>query len=121
MAESSDLAAALGATACTVSAEEEVPPPKGSPKGTAPTTKTVTITLDSALPKHVKTFFTSNKTGSFLIYSGGHIVLVVDGTVHEFSSSKGGYVSTAVDTWLEPYKEKRLTVRKLPNRPALAS
>jgi hypothetical protein len=54
------------------------------------------------------------------MYSGGHIVVVANGTVHEFSSSKSGYVTTAVQTWLEPYQEKRLTVRKLPSKPALA-
>lgn len=121
MAASADLAAALGTTACTVTMDEEVPPPKGSPKGTAPTKKSVTVTLDAALPKYVKEFFRTNTTGYFLMYSGGHIVIVADGTVHEFSSSKGGYVTTAVQTWLEPYQEKRLTVRKLPGKPALAT
>lgn len=121
MASSPDLAAALGAAACTVQAEEEVLPPKGSPKGTKPTKKTITVTLDEALPKYVKEFFKTNKTGHFLLYSGGHIVVVSDGTVHEFSSSKGGYVTTAVDTWLEPYQSKRLTVRQLSGKPALAT
>jgi len=108
MAASSDLVAAMGATACTVVTQD----------GAAG--ETVTTTLDSAQPKYVKEFFKTNTTGSYLMYSGGHIVVVVDGVVHEFSSSKQGYAATAVATWLEPQVD-RLTVRKLANKPALAT
>lgn len=121
MADSADLAASLGATACTVDYQESVAAPKGSPQGTPAASKQVTVTLDNADPKYVKEFFKTNTTDSYLMYSGGHIVLVVKGVVHEFSSSHQGYVSTAVATWLEPYTSKKLTVRKLANKPALAT
>ena len=83
---------------------------------------TVKVKLEAADPAHVKGFFSSAAAGSYLLWSGGHIVLVVDGTVYEFkASAPSGYCSTPVATWLEPYKTKKLTVRKLPARPARAA
>ena len=76
--------------------------------------------LDAADPKYVKEFFKSNTTGYYLMYSGGHVVLVVDGVVHEFAGSKRGYGATDVGKWLEPYKTMKLTVREPPSKPALA-
>ena len=52
----------------------------------------------------------------------GHIVVVAEGKVHEFSSGKSGYDGgTAVADWLKPYVNTNLTVRKLSAKPSLAS
>ena len=78
-----------------------------------PVAKKKTVTLENAEPAHVKEFFAADRPGRYLMWSGGHVVLVDNKTVHEFSSSKGGYATTDVLTWLEPYKTARLTVRSL--------
>jgi hypothetical protein len=45
-------------------------------------------------------------------------VLVANGEVHEFkASAPSGYACTPVLEWLEPYKTKKLTVRRLPKKP----
>jgi hypothetical protein len=79
------------------------------------------IELESADPTYVKEFFSANTSGYFLMWSGGHIVIVADGTVHEFKHSEpSGYNQTPVLTWLEPYKTMKLTVRRLPDKPKRA-
>jgi hypothetical protein len=79
------------------------------------------VKLDNADPADVKEFFKTHLSGYFLLWSGGHIVIVANGTVHEFkASTPSGYATTPVDKWLEPYKTKKLTVRKLAGKPALA-
>ena len=113
MAESIDLADSLGATSV-----DHVH------KGTDPKTSkqtSVNVKLEEAAPEYVKEFFASNSTGYFLLWSGGHIVIVANGEVHEFkASAPSGYRCTAVAEWLEPYKSKKLTVRRLPKKPARA-
>jgi hypothetical protein len=80
-----------------------------------------TVKLEQADPAHVKEFFAGPSAGYYLMWSGGHIVIVADGEVHEFkASAPSGYATTAVTKWLEPYKTKKLTVRKLPSKPARA-
>ena len=113
MAESADLAASLGCTACVLN--KTVKDPKTG------ATSQKSVTLNEADPADVKAFFAEPSTaGCFLMWSGGHIVLVVDGTVHEFHAGGElpGYDATAVADWLAPYKTKRLTVRRLPGPPA---
>lgn len=116
MAEAGDLAQSLGATACSVDVKGKDPK-----SGKEVTTKVV---LDKSDPAHVKAFFAqpSTSTGSYLLWSTGHVVLVVDGEVHEFKASEpSGYARTAVGDWLAPYKTMKLTVRQLPSRPARAA
>jgi hypothetical protein len=80
------------------------------------------VKLEKADPADVKAFFKTNKTGYFLMWSEGHIVIVADGTVHEFKASEpSGYATTAIDKWLEPYKTMKLTVSQLQQKPALAA
>ena len=77
--------------------------------------------LEQADPAHVKDFFKGTPTGYYLIFSGGHIVLVADGKVHEFKASvPSGYSCKPVTDWLSHYKATKLTVRKLPQKPARA-
>ncbi len=68
-----------------------------------------------------KEFFKTNKTGHYLMWSSGHIVVVADETVHEFAESRSGYHSSAVADWLKNYKTVKLTVRKLNSKPPLAT
>jgi hypothetical protein len=113
MAESADLAASLGAT--VVDHTRTVKDPK-----TGKVTS-VKVQLDAADPAYVKEFFAATTAGYFLLYSGGHIVIVADGIVHEFkASTPSGYNRTEAAKWLEPYKTMKLTVRKLPGKPARA-
>lgn len=109
MTESAGLCNHLGATTCTI--DKVVPPAKTPSK----------VELENTDPQNVKDFFAANTTGYYLMFSGGHIVIVANGTVHEFSYGKQGYATTDVQAWLEPYKTKKLTVRKLASKPALAS
>lgn len=114
MADSNDLAASLGAT--VVSVLHRSKDPKSGKETTA------TVSLEDADPSYVKEFFAGPSGGYFLMWSGGHIVLVADGTVHEFkASAPAGYTCTPVSKWLEPYKTKKLTVRRLPSKPARAA
>jgi len=48
------------------------------------------------------------------------VVVDTNGTVHEFAHSKKGYFTSSVETWMDPYKNMKLTLRKLPGKPALA-
>lgn len=114
MASSADLADSLGAAVIehTVKVKDPTTGKEASLK----------VKLEEADPSYVKEFFSETTTGWFLMWSGGHIVVVADGSVHEFkASSPSGYCCTPqVATWLQPYKSAKLTVRRLPNRPARA-
>ena len=113
MAESEDLADSLDAAA--VDLNHKAPDPKTGKE------TTTTVHLDKADPAYIKEFFKDTTTGYFLLYSTGHIVIVANGVVHEFKGSDpSGYKQTPVNTWLEPYKTLKLTVRRLPNKPARA-
>jgi hypothetical protein len=113
MAESEDLASSLGATVVNHTHTE-----KDAKTGKE---KSAKVDLEAADPAYVKEFFTANKTGYYLMFSSGHIVIVADGSVHEFkASTPSGYKCSSVLDWLEPYKTKKLTVRKLPSKPARA-
>jgi len=59
----------------------------------------------------IKEFFKTNITGAYIMWSSGHSVLVVDGNIHEFSESKGGYAKTSAESW--NYHGKTYWVRKL--------
>jgi hypothetical protein len=114
MAESDDLATSLGAS------EVEHVHKARDPKTGKDTIQK--IKLEAADPAYVKEFFAGTPAGYYLMWSSGHIVIVADGEVHEFkASAPSGYARTAVAQWLEPYKTKKLTVRKLPNKPARAT
>lgn len=81
----------------------------------------VTVQLEKADPACVKDFFATAPAGYFLMFSTGHIVVVANRDVHEFKASPpSGYRCTKVADWLEPYKTMKLTVRRLPNKPARA-
>lgn len=113
MADSADLCASLSAMAVEYSRKSIDPKTKK--------VKVVQVTLDDADPADVKGFFATSPAGFFLMYSGGHIVIVGNGNVYEFkASTPSGYSCTPVATWLAPYKAKKLTVRKLPGKPVRA-
>jgi hypothetical protein len=114
MADSEDLANSLGAT--TIEHIHKTKDPKTGED------TTVKVKLESADPAYVKEFFEATPTGYFLLWSIGHIVIVVDGEVHEFkASAPSGYSRRTIKTWLEPYKKMKLTVRRLSQKPARAS
>ncbi len=132
MAVATDLAAALNATKCTLEKPAPPPPP---PKGAAtppktapaaasaaatPAPATIKVELENTEPQNVKDFFAKSSDGYYLLWSGGHVVVVANGTVHEFALSKKGYFTSSVETWLAPYKNMKLTLRKLSGKPALA-
>lgn len=106
---SDELAKALGATKCTL---EKPGPAPGA---------TVKIELENTDPQNVKDFFLKNSGGYYLLWQKDHVVIAANGTVHEFSQENKGYLPTPVATWLKPYKTEKLTLRKLPGKPALAS
>ncbi|HYP15083.1 MAG TPA: peptidoglycan-binding domain-containing protein [Bryobacteraceae bacterium] len=113
MGTSEDMATHLGAT--SIDYTRKIKDPK-SGKEVATTVK-----LDSAEPAVVKEFFAGPSTGYYLMWSGGHVVIVADGFVHEFKySAPSGYTCTPVLVWLAPYEKSKLTVRKLPGKPARA-
>jgi hypothetical protein len=113
MADSNDLANALGATT--------VQHPRKRKDEKTGKEITENVDLERADPALVKEFFAGVSSGYFLIFTSGHIVIVVDGEVHEFKHSEpSGYARTAVAKWLEPYTTMKLTVRRLPHKPARA-
>jgi hypothetical protein len=109
MADAADLASSLNSTKCYL---EKVVPPAKTPSR---------IELEETDPQNVKDFFADRTTGYFLLFSKGHVVVVADGTVHEFALSKNGYDATAVLDWLKPYNKMKLTVRQLSSKPAMAT
>jgi hypothetical protein len=117
MAESPDMASHLGASSVTASITTM----------DAKTKKPVVESkvLDYANPEDVRQFFSATSMGYFIMWKGDahpgtHVVLVVDGTVHEFNRKGAidGYGKTEVLDWIDRNKEKKLTVRRLPTRPA---
>lgn len=129
MADSLDLANSLGATSID-HMHRLVKDPKTGKEAFdhthAKDTKTgketgVTVKLENADPVCVKDFFAAAPAGYFLMFSTGHIVVVANSEVNEFKASPpSGYCCTKVADWLEPYKTMKLTVRRLPNKPARA-
>jgi hypothetical protein len=121
MYEASDLAKNLGAQEVEFEIEEHVPTPQTHGHGTAGNAKGAAaqkvekkkVKLENAKPAVVKKFFETDRPGRYIMWSGGHVVLVQNNTVHEFALSKKGYSATDVKTWLQPYHETHLTVRKL--------
>ncbi len=67
--------------------------------------------MESKKSAEIKEFFAENPKGMYLMWSMGHVVLVIDGVVHEFSQSKGGYASTKAANW--GYGIHFYTIRKL--------
>jgi LysM repeat protein len=68
----------------------------------------------------VSEFFRQNGAGEFVMWSGGHVVMVVDGIVHEFTT-RGiyGYCRTPVADYLGgPGKNNRYSVAVLPGTTA---
>jgi hypothetical protein len=47
-------------------------------------------------------------TGTYLLWHGSHIVLVVNKTVHEFSQSKGKYNSESAQSWMSDSRSYHL-------------
>ncbi len=81
----------------------------------------VTVQLEDADHACVKDFFAATPTGYFLLFSSGHIVIVANGEVHEFTPPS--YRCTKkVTEWLELsiHKAQKFTVRRLPQKPARA-
>ncbi len=105
-AEASDLAASLGASTIEFEIQDQAPAGKKTPLKR-------TITLERADPADIKLYFATDRPGTFLVYSTGHVVIVRNNTVHEFAYSKQGYRETPVLDWLAPYRNMRLTVRSL--------
>lgn len=111
MKESPDLCASLSTT-----------PVEHSHKAKDPKTGKETlkkITLDNADVADLKDFFATGPTDYFLMYSGGHIVVVGNGNVYEFNVPSGYYCTPAA-TWLSRQK-KKFTLRKLSGKPARAT
>jgi hypothetical protein len=114
-----DLAAHLGATAVTASITTT------DPKSKKATTESKV--LDYAKPDEVRQFFSAAPTACYVIWRGDaapgtHVVLVVDGVVHEFNRKEkdgiNGYGKTPILQWIDNNTDKKLTVRQLPARPA---
>lgn len=113
MADSNDLATSLATT--TIDHVRKITDPKTGKESSA------TVKLELADPAHVKEFFAGPSAGYYLMWSGGHIVIVADGEVHEFkASAPAGYNCKPVAQRLEPFETQKLTVRKLPGRPPRA-
>ncbi|HYA98100.1 MAG TPA: hypothetical protein VEH49_08400, partial [Methylomirabilota bacterium] len=55
----------------------------------------------------LKQFFSDHPDGTYIMWSGGHVVLVVDAVIHEFTF--GGYKRTAIENWSPT---KKYSVRK---------
>lgn len=86
-------------------------------KGDPPVT--VTVELENASREDLQAYFRTSSAGYHIMWSGGHVVLVADGTVHEFSAGKGGYAATPVLDWLGTHGKQ--SVRKLASKPAFAT
>jgi hypothetical protein len=66
----------------------------------------------------VKQFFHQKKSGTFVMWSHGHVVFVKDGVVHEFTDRLGrdkGYHATEVGHWLGlgHHARQKFSVRKI--------
>jgi hypothetical protein len=75
-------------------------------------------TQDVLTEKHlneIRKFVTQYPVGAYLMWSGGHIVTLIDGTVQEFTTPNGhpGYRKTDIQTW-HPHDHKPYTLREIP-------
>lgn len=65
----------------------------------------IKIGMEQKSKQECLAFFTTDGTrsqlrkGTYIVWNGGHTVLVVDGVVHEFALSKNGYNQTPVAQW----------------------
>ncbi len=62
------------------------------------------IPFESKSAAEVKAFFDTHKAGTYIVGSGGHVMLVADGVLHEFNLTGGqaglpGYKHGPVATW----------------------
>jgi hypothetical protein len=81
------------------------------------------VTLNKAKMSVLRTFFEKNTTGYYLLYSSGHVTLVVDGIVYEFKPNQPGnkgFVKTKTSDWVATHKDG-WTLKKLPSKPPLAN
>ena len=81
------------------------------------------VTLDNAKMANLKRFFETNKTGHYILYSTGHVTLVVDDYVYEFKPNQPGnkgFVPTKTTDWVGTHQDG-WTLRKLPSKPLLAN
>jgi hypothetical protein len=81
------------------------------------------VTLNKARMSVLKSFFEKNTTGYYLLYSSGHVTLVVDGYVYEFKPNRPGnkgFTKTKTSDWVDTHKDG-WTLKKLPNKPPLAA
>lgn len=67
----------------------------------------------------VKEFMNQHADGSYIMWSHGHVVVVKDGFVHEFTnriSVEKGYCKTEIGVWLETgkHKHQEFWMRELP-------
>jgi hypothetical protein len=70
--------------------------------------------LENKTADEVKVYFRTNPRGTYLMWSSTHTVIIVNGMVHEFSQSQGGYASTSVERWR--FGVSRYWVRKTPKQ-----
>jgi hypothetical protein len=85
----------------------------GASKGKPATKKTVALV--DASRDTLLTYFAANATGYHIMWNAHHVVVVVDGTVHEFAESATGYNSTPVADWIKKRPEQ--SVVKLGQKP----
>lgn len=81
----------------------------------APGKKKMMENIDLSMMKY---FFTNNSTGAFIMWTSGHVMLVVDNIVHEFTIPIGspGYKQRGVlneRPWLVP--GMKFSIRKIPS------
>jgi hypothetical protein len=86
---------------------------KTTPSGVAEQVK-----LEEADWGDVATYFSVQTAGHFLMWSSGHVVIVANGIVHEFTNLGGGYRETAVQDWLKASHNEhpKLSVRQFPSK-----
>ena len=81
------------------------------------------VTLDKAKIETLTRFFEKNTTGYYLLYSTGHVTLVVNDNVYEFKPKQPenkGFVKTPTSDWVKTHKDG-WTLKKLPSKPPLAN
>jgi hypothetical protein len=71
--------------------------------------KAESCNVENKTAAEIKKFFADHRSGLYIMWSGGHVVLVVDGVIHEFTF--GGYKRTAIENWSSM---KRYSVRMPP-------
>lgn len=55
--------------------------------------------MENKREDEIRPFFEKNSTGRYIMWSSGHVVIVANGYVYEFSESAGGYNRTKVQDW----------------------